>query len=83
MTARPGRASRVHKHQFTPEPDFPADHRGRRRCQACGLMGAPGDPHHPIPDTAATTRPRPLPPALAAAAAARDAAILGEKDEDE
>jgi hypothetical protein len=31
---------------FTPDPDLPADHNGRRTCR-CGLPGEPGDAHHP------------------------------------
>lgn len=33
---------------FTPDPDIPADHRGRRTCR-CGLTGEPGDAHHTPP----------------------------------
>lgn len=33
---------------FTPDPDIPADHRGRRTCR-CGLTGEPGDAHHTLP----------------------------------
>jgi len=34
---------------FTPDPDLPADHQGRRTCR-CGLLGAPGDAHHTVPE---------------------------------
>jgi hypothetical protein len=33
---------------FTPDPDLPADHNGRRTCR-CGLLGEPGDAHHTVP----------------------------------
>lgn len=33
---------------FTPDPDLPADHNGRRACR-CGLVGEPGDAHHTLP----------------------------------
>jgi hypothetical protein len=35
---------------FTPDPDLPPDHLGRRACIHCNLMGRPNDPHHPMPD---------------------------------
>ena len=34
---------------FTPDPDLPADHQGRRTCR-CGLPGKPGDAHHTVPE---------------------------------
>lgn len=34
---------------FTPDPDLPADHQGRRTCR-CGLLGEAGDAHHTLPD---------------------------------
>lgn len=73
--------SRVHPHQFVQDPDMPPDHRGRHTCKTCRIVGQPGDPHHP----AAPPLPpaRPLAPDLAAAAHARDAAILGEKEDEE
>lgn len=73
-------ASRVHPHQHVPDTDFPADHRGRQRCTTCGLMGRQGDGHHP--DAPPLPQARPLSPGLAEAAKARDAAILGEKEDD-
>lgn len=72
--------SRVHPHQHVPDPDVPADHRGHHRCTTCGLMGAPGDTHHPAPLPLGPARP--LPPDLAQAAHDRDAAILGEREDD-
>lgn len=30
---------------FQPDPDMPADHRGRLAC-VCGLLGEAGDAHH-------------------------------------
>lgn len=71
---RPAR-SRVPRHRFILAADADAaDHRGRRVCATCQMPGAPGDPRHP---TDAPTVPT-LPPALADAARARDAAVLGE-----
>jgi hypothetical protein len=35
---------------FTPDPDVPADHNGRRTC-VCHLTGQPGDAHHTLPPT--------------------------------
>ncbi|MDG4768755.1 hypothetical protein [Solwaraspora sp. WMMD792] len=77
MTRRTPARSRVPPHLHQATRDLPADHRGRRVCVVCGLLGEPGDAHHPI--TLPTT---PVSPVLAAAAAARDAAILGERDAD-
>lgn len=34
---------------FTPDPDVPPDHHGRQACR-CGLVGAPGDAHHTVPE---------------------------------
>jgi len=42
-------AHRVCGNIFTPDPDLPADHQGRRTCR-CGLVGGPGDAHHTVPD---------------------------------
>ncbi|GGK89417.1 hypothetical protein [Mangrovihabitans endophyticus] len=78
MTARP-RPDRVRPHPHVADDDVPADHRGRRRCTTCGLMSQAGDPRHPI-----TPLPPPPPrfdPELVAAAAEREAAILGERDD--
>lgn len=71
--------SNVLPHQHLADPGVPADHRGRQRCSVCGLMGEPGDAHHPDP---ALPRPsRPFPAGLIEAAQQREAAILGEKDD--
>ncbi|MFY1669518.1 hypothetical protein ACN27G_06120 [Plantactinospora sp. WMMB334] len=74
-----------------PGPDEPADHAGRRPCAACGLMGQPGDGRHPVDGRplaevrAAARAARPARRAVDAvwrdAARARDAAILGERDQ--
>jgi hypothetical protein len=37
-------------HPFVADPDLPADHRGRRVCAACHLIGRPDDPRHAMPD---------------------------------
>lgn len=73
-------ASRVHPHQHVADPDVPADHRGHQRCTTCGLMGAPGDPHHPTAPP--LPQARPMRPGLVEAAREREAAILGEKEDD-
>jgi hypothetical protein len=31
-------------HPFQADPDLPADHKGRRVCAGCHLIGRPGDP---------------------------------------
>lgn len=74
MTRRP--APRLPTHRFAAAEDVPADpYTGRSVCVRCGKPGAPGDAQHPL-DVA-----RPPSPAVAAAARARDLAILGETDE--
>lgn len=75
-----GQRTRVPQHPFTPDPDVPADHRGRGTCATCRLIGEPGDGHHPL---AAPLPPaRPLTPERAAEVRAREAAILGERDDE-
>jgi hypothetical protein len=78
VSARAGR-SRVKPHQLAADRDFPADHAGRQRCTVCGLMGKTGDPHHP--ESTITVPRRRIAPALIEAAAQREAAILGEKED--
>lgn len=39
--------SKVTDCRFWADPDIPPDHNGRCRCRRCGLMGKPGDQHHP------------------------------------
>ncbi len=75
------KGTKVYPHRHVPDPDDPGDHRGRRTCTTCRLVGFQGDAHHP--DTPPLPRPRPLTPDQAADAQRRDAAILGEKEEDE
>jgi hypothetical protein len=36
-------------HVFQADPDLPADHRGRRVCSVCHLVGRAGDAHHDVP----------------------------------
>lgn len=36
-------------HLFRPDPDLPPDTNGRQVCR-CGLVGAPGDGHHKLPE---------------------------------
>jgi hypothetical protein len=75
------RATRVHPHLHVADLDVPADHRGNQRCSTCGLMGRQGDGHHP--DNPPLPPTRPLTADERAAAHARDAAILGEREDDE
>lgn len=75
------RLSRVPAHPFVEDPDMPANHRGELTCRTCRLTGRQGDGRHP--DLAPPLPARPLSPALAEAAHARDAAILGEKEDDD
>jgi hypothetical protein len=35
-------------HVFQADPDLPADHRGRRVCAVCHLVGRTGDAHHDV-----------------------------------
>jgi hypothetical protein len=77
---RAARGTRVPGHQFVADPDMPADHRGRRTCGTCRMTGTPGDAHHPT--TPPLPRTRPLTPDAAAAVRRREAAILGEKEDD-
>jgi len=74
--------SHLRRHLLSPDPDIPPDYHNRRRCLVCKRMSRPGDSHH-IDPTAAVRPARPLSPDFEAAAAARDAAILGEKEDDE
>lgn len=34
------------KHALLEDGGIPADHRGRRRCRRCGVLGEPGDVRH-------------------------------------
>lgn len=34
------------RHPLLEDGDIPADHRGRRRCRRCGVLGEPGDQRH-------------------------------------
>ncbi|MEV0805754.1 hypothetical protein [Micromonospora sp. NPDC050200] len=68
--------------QWDPDPDIGRDHRQRLTCRKCLRVGEAGDANH----TPAAPPPAPksrISPALAAAAQARDAAILGETDREE
>lgn len=46
MAAKPVRSA-VTNCRFWTDPEIPPDHNGKRRCRRCGLMGKPGDQHHP------------------------------------
>ncbi|WP_320069137.1 hypothetical protein [Micromonospora sp. RTGN7] len=69
--------------EFVADPDLGLDHRQRATCRNCGRVGEPGDVRHTPPPAPALPPRRPLPPGLAAAARARDAAILGERPDGE
>jgi hypothetical protein len=45
--ARRARPSRIREHPFRGDSSIPPDHKGNHRCSRCGLMGKPGDQHHP------------------------------------
>ncbi|MGC5664951.1 hypothetical protein ACN261_31960 [Micromonospora sp. WMMD723] len=78
MTNKPGR--RICS-RWDPDPDIGVDHRFRQTCRTCLRVGEAGDLNHtPPPPNPRRSR---ISPALAAAAQARDAAILGERDPDE
>ncbi|MCT2276337.1 hypothetical protein M3G91_01770 [Micromonospora chalcea] len=87
------RASTVPPHRHDPLPGEPADVLERQVCsgpEGCGLLGKPGDVHHPVggePLSVARARARSgraRPSAyLQEAARERDAAILGERDADD
>lgn len=42
--------TRVKPHLFQPGPADELDTNGRGACQACHLLGEPGDAHHTVPD---------------------------------
>ena len=42
--------SRVKPHLFQPGPADELDTNGRGACQACHLLGEPGDSRHTLPD---------------------------------
>lgn len=70
---------RADRHPFIADPAMPADpYTGLSVCARCHKLGQPGDAQHP-PDALI---PPDLPSELAAAARARDAAILGETGDD-
>jgi hypothetical protein len=70
---------RVPAHAFAADERVPADWYGRRWC-LCGVPGEPGDQRHPV-DAPALHLPTDQ-AVVEAAAAERDAAILGERPED-
>ncbi|SNY28909.1 hypothetical protein [Paractinoplanes atraurantiacus] len=83
-TRKSGRAeSRVAPHLLIADPQIPADYWGRSRCTVCRRLGKAGDADHIDPEAPpAAPPPRPLDPDFAEAARARDAAILGERDDE-
>lgn len=78
---RPVKAvSKVPPHPYVENLAEAADHRGRRTCVACNLIGSAGDAHHPINQP---KPPRRVPAALAEAYRQRDYAVLGETGDDQ
>lgn len=80
--------SQTRKHNLLLDPEIPLDHRGRGCCCTCGVLGARGDAHHfktdQDPTAALPRRPRSTRmEEFAEAARRREAAILGEKEDDE
>ncbi|HEY0643678.1 MAG TPA: hypothetical protein VGD39_09685 [Nocardioides sp.] len=70
---------RVQPHAFAVDDRIPADWCGRRWC-ICGVPGIPGDDRHP--EDAPPLRPPTDQAVVQEAARARDAAILGEREDD-
>jgi len=68
---------------WDPDPELGTDWRGRKTCRTCQRPGAPDDPAHAPPPPPPPVPQARISPALAAAARARDAAILGEHDPEE
>lgn len=78
MSAEP-RKSNVPPHRFDEDTDLPPDWTGRRTCR-CGLVGEPGDQHHPVDaDPLSTTVLPPTPEP----ARELDTRRLGEREEEE
>ncbi|PZG15071.1 hypothetical protein C1I95_20400 [Micromonospora craterilacus] len=67
--------------KWDPDPDIGPDHFERLTCRTCLRVGEAGDVNHRPPPPRARPASKPLPAALAAAARARDAAILGERED--
>ncbi|MEU4592902.1 hypothetical protein [Micromonospora aurantiaca (nom. illeg.)] len=67
---------------FEPDPELGTDWRGKQICRTCRRPGTADDAAHRPPPPPPVPQPR-ISPALAAAAQARDAAILGEHDPEE
>ncbi|WFF07225.1 hypothetical protein O7622_01090 [Micromonospora sp. WMMD1076] len=67
---------------WDPDPELGTDWYGKETCRTCHRPGTADDAAHrpPPPPPVPQTR---ISPALAAAAQARDAAILGEHDPEE
>lgn len=74
-----GRRNGVPPHQFTADDRIPPDWAQRRWCM-CGVPGVPGDDRHPS-DAPAWGAPPPSQAVLEELAKARDAAILGERED--
>ena len=74
-----GRRNGVPPHQFTADGRIPPDHNDRRWCM-CGVPGVPGDDRHPT-DAPPWGAPPPSQAVIEELAKARDAAILGERED--
>jgi hypothetical protein len=74
-----GRRNSVPPHRFDLDDRIPPDWADRRWC-VCGLPGEPGDDRHPV-DARPLGAPRPDPSVVEEAGRARDAAILGERED--
>lgn len=81
MSVKSGQAPRLCP-AFDPDPELGKDWRGRATCRNCNRPGTPDDPGHTPPPPATVPQTR-ISPEIAAAAQARDAAILGEHDPEE
>ncbi|MDG4756303.1 hypothetical protein [Micromonospora sp. WMMD710] len=68
---------------WDPDPGIGPDHRGRRVCRSCQRVGAAGDAGHTAPPPQTVPAPKPQPAWRIEAAAALDAAVLGEHDREE
>lgn len=74
-----GRRNGLPPHLFTADARIPPDWANRRWC-VCGVPGEPGDDRHPA-DALPLGAPAPSRAVVEDAARARDAAILGERDD--
>ncbi|MFF5228429.1 hypothetical protein [Dactylosporangium sp. NPDC000521] len=77
-TVRPGaKQSRVQRHPFEWDESIPLDHRKRKTCSSCRMVGAPGDAHHLAVDEPAQEYPQQDPETRQL-----ELRRLGERDDD-